>query len=254
LLTGYWSALRCGSLLKLKRRDVDLQSGWLNVRAKITKQKRGKRFRLGDDALAALRQIWHPERELLFPLSFERRAFFRRLARIIRTAGVAPSTRRAMTLMHKLRRTTATLLAAREGIHAACELLDHSSTYVTRLYIDSSKLPGCDKTKSLPVLTGDVHQPPPRAIAATPAELVAEARQLFAVGFLRPAAGSAAAAVALHCRGQEMADPVRQLLRRLRSAAAGRQSSAARIAKLLAAAESIVSLPVSHPSLQESKL
>jgi integrase len=152
LLVGYWTALRRGSLLELRRADLDLKSGWLYVRPVGIKTRHGKRFRLGADALDAVRQIWMPDRELLFPwrgCRGETRVHFRR---ILQLAAIPHSQRRSMNQTHKWRRTVATLAAARGGLPAAVALLGHSGPDMSRRYIDPTKLPGNDATQFLPAL------------------------------------------------------------------------------------------------------
>ena len=152
LLVAYWTGLRRGSLLKLRRTDVNLDSGWLHVRPTGIKTRRGKRFRLGPDAIAALREIWLPEREHVFPwygCPNSTRLYFRR---ILQSAGIQPSQRRSMNQTHKWRRTVATIAAQRGGLAAAVALMGHSGEEMTRRYIDPTKLPGNDATQLLPAL------------------------------------------------------------------------------------------------------
>lgn len=157
LLVAYWSALRRGSLLELRPADVDLQSGWLNVPGSAIKNKSGKRVRLGADCIEALRSIWDPQRPRLFPLNTSLQIDSSELSddfsAILEAAGVPPSTRLSNTQFHKIRRTVATMTAIRRGLHAACDLLGHGSTEMTKRYLDPSKLPGNDATEFLPVLS-----------------------------------------------------------------------------------------------------
>lgn len=154
LLVGWWTALRRGTLLKLRRADVDFDSAWLTVTGSKMKNRRGKRFRLGADALEAVRQIWFPERELIFPWPFNDRCrmFYRYFDHVVSVAGIAPSTRN-MGKLHKWRRTVATVVAVKAGLMAASALLGHSAADVTRRYIDPSKMPGADATQILPSIT-----------------------------------------------------------------------------------------------------
>ncbi|MCY2987132.1 MAG: tyrosine-type recombinase/integrase [Planctomycetota bacterium] len=157
LLVAYWTALRRGSLLELRRADVDLQSGWLYVRPVGIKTRRGKRFRLGADAVAAIREIWLPERELLFPWRKDRGGTGAHFNRILELAGVPRSHRTSMNQTHKWRRTVATLAAIRGGLSAAVALLGHSGPEMTRRYIDPTKLPGNDATQFLAPLALSQH-------------------------------------------------------------------------------------------------
>jgi integrase len=152
LLVDWWTAIRRKSLLGIRREDVDLASGWLYVPARRSKNRRGKRFRLGPDALDAIRDIWSPERELLFPWPAALKDISLQFNQILQRAGIPRSKRRNLSQFHKWRRTVATTAAARAGLPAAIALLDHSGPEVTKRYIDPSKLPGNDATAFLPIL------------------------------------------------------------------------------------------------------
>jgi integrase len=117
------------------------------------KNRHGKRFRLGPDAIQAIRDIWTPARELLFPMSDSN---LQRMGEdfnaILRLAGIPKSRRRSMTQLHKWRRTVATMAAVNSGLPAAVALLGHSGPEITRRYIDPTRLPGNDATAFLPGL------------------------------------------------------------------------------------------------------
>lgn len=153
MLVAWWAALRRGSLLKLRMRDVDFEGAWLNVPGRSMKNRSGRRFRLGQDALDAIRDIVEPQRELLFPWPWRIGRIYRYFDEMLRVAGVKPSTRSRMTKLHKWRRTVATVAAVERGMHAATSLLNQSGQEVTRRYVDASKLPGNDATEFLPSLT-----------------------------------------------------------------------------------------------------
>ncbi len=154
LLVGYWAALRRGSLLKLKRSDISIETGWLSVGGNQMKNRRGRKYLMAPDAIDAVRQIWLPDRELLFPFPHTDKYLYRCINELLRVAEVAPSTRRSMTKLHKWRRTAGTQAAVHGGLEAAICLLNHSGPDVTKRYIDPTKLPGRDMTKILPSLTG----------------------------------------------------------------------------------------------------
>jgi integrase len=63
------------------------------------------------------------------------------------------SRRRRLSLWHRIRRTSATHVAARSSIAAASMLLGHTSEYVTERYIDRRQLPKRDVTAILPDLS-----------------------------------------------------------------------------------------------------
>ena len=152
LLTEWWTALRAGTLLKIKRQNVNLQTGWIYVEPESVKTGRGKKFRLGPDAVAALQAIWEPKRDLMFPWPYRRESLWRYFCKLQKAASVPESSRKSMSRFHKLRRTVATQAAVSAGLPAAIALLDHSGPEVTRRYLDPSKLPGCDATAFLPQL------------------------------------------------------------------------------------------------------
>jgi integrase len=153
LLVVYWTALRRRAIFALRCADLDLATGWLTVRGSAMKNGRGKRFRLGADALAALARIWRPERELIFPHVENSRFFYKRLNRVFEAAGVPRTTGRKLAKLHKIRRTSITLVAKYKGLVAAQEHAGHSSATMTARYIDPSFLPGQDATEYLPVVT-----------------------------------------------------------------------------------------------------
>lgn len=157
ILTVWHTALRRGTIVKLRRVDLDAQSGWLNVPGDCTKTGVGGQHKLGAACLAAMAALdaYAPNRTMLFPWPHRLEYFGRPLRRIVAVAGIAPSTRRVATLWHKLRRSHATHLAAAAGLHAAANSLGHSSAELTRRhYIDPRFMPGQNATELLPSLTG----------------------------------------------------------------------------------------------------
>lgn len=152
LLTEWWTALRLGTLLKIRRQDVNLQTGWIYVQPDSVKTCKGKKFRLGPDAVAALQAIWEPKRDLMFPWPYRKETIYRYFRKLQKTANIPETSRKAVSRFHKLRRTVATQAAVSAGLPAAIALLDHSGPEVTKRYLDPSKLPGCDATAFLPQL------------------------------------------------------------------------------------------------------
>lgn len=191
LLVGWWTGQRRGALLKLRRADVDLATRCVEFPASITKTGRGRRYRLGADAVEAVSAIWQPERELLFPWPFTMKGLSLHFALIVEAAGVPASKRRTLTLFHKWRRTVATHVAARGGLSAAVDILDHSSPRVTERYLDRTMLPGRDASRYLPPLA------PAGEPDAGGDELpdLASAKDLLASGHVRAAGMVARAAL-----------------------------------------------------------
>lgn len=156
LLVCYWTALRRGALFKLRLADVNLSTGWVYVQPQAAKNRHGKKVRIGDDAIAAVRAIQSPPRELLFPWPIAQETIFRQFRQIQDAAGL-PDSPLKLQRFHKLRRTTATHAAIHAGMAAAIALLDHSGPEITKRYLDPSKMPGCDATQFLPMLNTELN-------------------------------------------------------------------------------------------------
>lgn len=155
LLVCWWTALRRSALFSLRRADVNLQTGWLAVQPSTMKNRRGKKFRLGPDAIVALTAIWQPDRELLFP-GLGKRWMYREFDLILAAAGIPRSDRPGFSKFHAIRRTVATQTAIAAGIPTASALLGHSSSEVTLRYVDPTHLPGCDATQFFPMVAPPV--------------------------------------------------------------------------------------------------
>lgn len=56
--------MRRAASLSIKREHVDLENGLIAVEAASQKNRRGKRYLVGPDAVEAIGKIWLPEREL----------------------------------------------------------------------------------------------------------------------------------------------------------------------------------------------
>jgi integrase len=151
LLTCWWTALRRGSLLRLRFDDVDLRTGVIYSRAASMKNLRGQPYQIGADACEAIGRIWLPERELLYPMSSEH-ILYQDFRLILAAAGVPPSRRKGLNLFHKMRRTTSTHVTAAAGIAAASDLLGHSDRYVTQRYVDPRQLSARDVRTILPAI------------------------------------------------------------------------------------------------------
>lgn len=155
LRTNYWTGLRLGSMLRIRREHVNLATGQLYVPPSNIKTRRGKQFRLGEDAVQALERIWLPERELLFDTGREtfksaKWRVLRDFRAILREAEISAGVRTSMSKFHKLRRTVATQAAIHGGMAAAVALLGHSSEEMTLRYVDQSFMPDADATRILP--------------------------------------------------------------------------------------------------------
>lgn len=148
LLVAWYTALRRGSLLSIRPEHLDLDQRWLYVPADAMKNFVGKRYRIGEDAAAALREIWG-EREFVFALRDRTDHRLRHQPKkILKAAAVAPS-RMKLNWFHKMRRTTATHVAVKAGLAAASALLGHSSAVLLKRYIDPTYMVGTDATEWL---------------------------------------------------------------------------------------------------------
>jgi integrase len=150
LLVCWYSALRRSSLVRIRMCDVDLEGARLYVPADRIKNCCGQGFRLGPDAIAAVRTIWDSGRELLFPPPADMTLLNRLFAMALRTADVAQRRRLNNSHFHKLRRSVATHTASRAGLAAATALLGHSTAELLKRYIDPSYMTGTDATAWLP--------------------------------------------------------------------------------------------------------
>lgn len=152
LLLAYWTGLRRRALRTLKWANVDMDERWVTVPGDLMKNRRGKKYRFGADAAEALQAVRiRGVDTVLPPLDWKR--FYNYFDRLLELAGIPPSSRRVMTKLHKVRRTTATMVAMRQGLGAASSLLGHRAEEVTLRYIDPSQLPGNDMTNVLPMLS-----------------------------------------------------------------------------------------------------
>jgi integrase len=204
----FYTAIRRRTACELRYADLDVAGRKLTVRADSMKGRRGKRFALPQAAVEPLLRILDPPRALLFPIT---PAHFTKQFRAIRAAsGLAPSVHRA-GLAHKVRRSAATHATIVAGVRDACEMLGHSSEYVTKLYIDPSMLPDQQTGMKLPTLGG------------AGGNDLAEARELLAAG--KPHLAAIAARIVLE----------RKISARCEKLKERRPAGVAAAAKLLAA-------------------
>lgn len=153
IAVAYHTGSRVGALLKVRWRDLDMQTGLLVLRAENTKTRTEQVFRLPDYVVSKIKELAWPRREFIWDWPYNKRYFwvvFR--SKIARPAKLEPLPGERFGLFHKIRRTTASLAAAQGGIAAAQLLLGHSSPKTTiHHYIDpriavsdSVNLPGLE--------------------------------------------------------------------------------------------------------------
>lgn len=155
LLVGYYTALRRKSIFSIRVADVELETGWLYVSAARMKNRCGQQYRLGPDAIEAIREIYNPKREMLFPAPPAMSVLNRHFRAILKLAGVPNQSRNKLAYFHKLRRTTVTHTAVKAGLAAAIALAGHSGPEVNARYIDPRFLAQTDATAWLPKLKPD---------------------------------------------------------------------------------------------------
>lgn len=180
ILTQYNTGSRISALMAVRWESIDLIAGMLVLQAETTKDREEQRISLKPETVAALAELrvgsvagpfdhWPFDRS---PSGKRRpwKTLTNLLKKVIYVALVDTAAdvnavtvkqvsrvigRRDCT--HKLRRTFATEIAAREGIKTAQEMLGHSHESTTAAYVDTSRLPGHSARDILPTL---VEHPP----------------------------------------------------------------------------------------------
>jgi len=180
ILTQYNTGSRISALMAVRWDSIDLICGVLVLQAETTKDREEQRISLKPETVAALAALrvgtaggpfdhWPYDRS---PTGKRRpwKALTNLLKKIIYVAMVdteadvnrvtIKQVRQvigARECSHKIRRTFATEIAARQGIKVAQELLGHASEVTTAAYVDVSRLPRHSARDILPTL---IEQPP----------------------------------------------------------------------------------------------
>ena len=171
LWTQYNTGSRISAMMAIRWESIDFSESVLSLEAETTKDKEEQRVTLVPEAVEALLKMrvgsasgpfdhWPHDRG---PGQRGWPALTKLLKKIVYAALIDPNSdvntltnkqvkavvgRRDCT--HKVRRTFATEVAAREGLEAARDLLGHSSLQVTARYVDESKLPRRSQRDILP--------------------------------------------------------------------------------------------------------
>lgn len=137
----WWTTLHCcqwdtgeriGALFPSTWDALNLESGWLVIRAEARKgHRQDKAWRLHPETVTLLRQFRAPERRRIWPWPWTECSLWRKYREILQAAGL-PSDRAHM--FHCVRKSVASHFKAAGG--DATELLGHSSPEVTRTYLD----------------------------------------------------------------------------------------------------------------------
>jgi integrase len=138
----FWTALvlvivstgvRISACLSLRWQDVNLCERWAIFRGETQKHRRTQKLALNDQAVRALADIRHPDRERVYDVPLCAATLRRHYTeRILRPLGLRTDRR---SKFHQLRRTTATLIAQHVGYDAASRQLGHSSQALLRYYV-----------------------------------------------------------------------------------------------------------------------
>ncbi len=130
----YDSGSRIGAILDVAPKSLSLPERSLVLLGSTTKSGRPQYCRLSDQTVAAVAAIYDPHRSRVWPWPHQRKTLCRRVKRLFAAAGVSYG-RDNGGLFQKLRKTSATLVAANGGnpqLH-----LGHADARVTyRHYVD----------------------------------------------------------------------------------------------------------------------
>jgi integrase len=138
LLLAYDTGLRINAILSIKPEYIDFEKGWLRIPAETQKQKADQTFMLHSSTLEILREV-KPRGGFVFYWPLDKTALYIKFRQIIEKAGL-PTSKGTGTLFHKIRKTTATMVADKLGDAAASAYLGHSCMQVTERYLDPTKI------------------------------------------------------------------------------------------------------------------
>ncbi|HEY4310956.1 MAG TPA: tyrosine-type recombinase/integrase, partial [Pirellulales bacterium] len=148
VLLIYDTGLRRSAAMKVRFDEIDFRRKVLRVPAERMKNLVEQTFPLTDQTLEAIMATVPPRRKLLFPYpSRDQKTIYGRFKFILMRAGLS-ATRR--DLFQKIRRTTATHIAAAAGESAAIRQLGHQDTLTIKRYIDPTFMSDHDLAKYLP--------------------------------------------------------------------------------------------------------
>jgi integrase len=138
LMTGLMTGWRIGSLLALRRDDVDLEAGTARSRFGDNKGRRDQLIALHPAVVEHLRLV--PSFEaVFFPWPHGHRQLYEGLQAIQQAAGVKPPFDKPFYGFHDLRRAFATLNADRLTPDALQALMQHKDYQTTQRYINMAR-------------------------------------------------------------------------------------------------------------------
>lgn len=133
ILLIYDTGCRVGAALGVRWVDLSIPDRCVLLRAETQKQRADQWHTLSDQTIAAVAALQRSAAAPVFPWPWGRGPLYRRFRQILRVAGV-PHGPGHGGLFHRLRRTTASYVAANGG--DATWQLGHSSRRVTAAYLD----------------------------------------------------------------------------------------------------------------------
>ncbi len=138
LVMAYMTGWRIGSLLALRREDVDMENGFALSRAEDNKGKRDQRIPLHPLVVEHLREIpgFSP---LVFSFTGARRGLYGEFRAIQEAAGVRPEGSKPRYGFHDFRRAFATMNADRLSADALQSLMQHRAYQTTQKYINMAR-------------------------------------------------------------------------------------------------------------------
>jgi integrase len=138
LMTAFMTGWRIGSLLALRREDVDLDAGTARSRAQDNKGRRDQLIALHPVVVEHLRLVpsFGP---LYFPWPHGHRQLYEDLHRVQKAAGVSSGRDGRPYGFHDLRRSFATLNADRLTADALQHLMQHKDYQTTQRYINLAR-------------------------------------------------------------------------------------------------------------------
>jgi len=134
---AYMTGWRIGSILAVRREDVDLAEGWALSRAKDNKGKRDQKIPLHPVVIDHLKKLagFAP---VVFPWNHGGRRLFEEFNTLQDAAGVKPSGK-AHYGFHDLRRAFATMNADKMTPDALQALMQHKDYQTTQVYISMAR-------------------------------------------------------------------------------------------------------------------
>lgn len=138
LVFAYLTGWRIGSILNLRRDDVDLETGLCFSAGGDNKGKRDQCVSLNPLVVDHLRAVQSLS-PFFFPWHHSEKHLYTQLERIGEAAGVKPARGKAYYTFHDLRRGFATLNAGRLSADVLQALMQHRAYATTKGYIDLAR-------------------------------------------------------------------------------------------------------------------